>query len=94
MAEVGRAHLVRAAGFKDLPTLAEAVDRELEHIGSRAETGQITIVKIMPKNSEGRIGDRKLFIDETGQLGTRGLRYKLYRFEDGWYREAALTKLR
>lgn len=92
--QIERSNLVRGAGFKDLVTLSDATDKELQNIAEQAGTAQLEVFTEMPSDSEGRTGDRALFVDDTGQLGTRGARYKLYRFEDGWYRESALTKLR
>ncbi len=94
MGEVGRAYLVRAAGTKDLGTLADAVDKELQHIADRAETGQISIRTTLPHDNEGKPGEQVLLDDNTGLLGTRGAKYKLYKFSDGWYQESALRKLR
>lgn len=94
MGVVERAHKVIGAGFKDMEQFARAVDEELQQIADSAETRGLTIVYTRPLDYEGRVGDRMLFIDREGVVGTKGLRYKLTRASDGWYRGAALTKLR
>lgn len=94
MGGIDRAQLVRGAGFKDLVTLADATDRELQHVADSAETAQMQVVYKMPSDDEGRLYTRRLFIDINNEKGVKNAKYMLIKFQDGWYTSVAFTKLR
>ncbi len=94
MGGIQRAHLVIAAANDENKDFALAVDRELQQISELAETREVKTVYNLPQDTEGQIGDRWLLIDSEGELGgNRNDRYLLVRFNDGWYRYAAMTKI-
>jgi len=94
MGNVGRLGIVKGAMFEDQEILVDAVDKELQHIADTAETRVLDQVDHPPEDIEGRDFERKAFVDVDGLYGTKGARYILYKFPDGWYKTAALTKVR
>jgi len=91
---IERAHSVRAAGFKDLVTLADVVDKELQQIAEGGATAELRADTVRPPDNEGRLYEMRLLVDVDGVEGVKDAKYLLVKFGNGWYKTVALTKVR
>lgn len=85
---------IKGLKIEDWDILTERIESSINSIVELSDLLIAEVVTAMPQNDDYQDGRKLIFVDEMGQVGTRGDIYFLFKYRRQWYKLGPFTALR